>query len=1390
MVRARSPRPTGWRRARRVALWTVGLLVGLPVGLVLLVLLVVLVGANTGPGQHLIERQVASLTSGMVRLDGLSGRFPDRIRLARLTLSDRLGPYARLDGLVLDWQPLALLHKTADVDLASVASIELFRRPVPSPSASPGKSSAPTSLPALAVDIHRIRIGTLAIAPAVAGTGVRFGVDGHARIASLAPLAAGVSVSSLPDLDLGLAITRQDEAGFVSLVARSLPGRLALHLHGADPPGGLVTALARAPMLDPVTWAIDFDGPRDAEPLSLSLAAGSARVSAHGIVDLVDQHFDLDAHVAAPAMTPRPGLSWQSLALDAHLTGSPRAPAGRGTLDLAGLAAPGGIALDRLTARFDGAEQGGVPTGPAHLHAVVSGLRIPGPAPALLAASPAVLDATLHEEQVGHPLDLTLYHPLAQVTGRVFTSPAPSGTLGITLPDLAPLAAIAHTPLDGHAALGLRFSLPHGVVVAGLGGELAITGGQAQAASLIGPAGHVDLAASLAGHDLRLYQLKLDGQALGLDAQGSLLSNILHAQGQLRLPELAAALPALRGRLQAAVQADGPLHDLAAHVDATGAVGTASVPPAALHLVADASHLPSAAEGHVSLDGTLDRAPLDLAARVVRQPDGATRVVLDRLAWKSASGTADMTLPAGGTLPLGTLDLRMRHLADLSRLAGQKVAGSLKAEIHTSQPAASPAPLVHVDMDASLAAAVASVARLTLTGEVSDPVHAPDIDLRLAATGVRAHGITGGLHATARGPESRLAVAAGGAFDHLAGAPARFDTALVLDVPGKEVAISRLTAAAKGESLRLLAPVRVAFGQQIAVDHLRASLAPTAGGASPASIDLAGKVSPALDLSARVENVTPALARPFVPSLDAAGVLALQARLTGTTARPFGTVRLTAHGLHMRSGPAESLAPANLDAHAELAGKAATIAATLAAGRQVALDLHGSAPLSGSGAIDLHARGHVDLAVANPILGAQARQADGEITLDLGASGTAHAPRLDGTVSLAHGSFEDYAQGLRLTDMDALIRAAGQTLTLDHFVAHAGDGTIEASGTVGALAPGLPVDLHVTAHKARPLASDLLTATLEADITARGQAASRMDVAGTVTIDRAEINIPHSLPASVARLDVIRPGQKAAPATPPGGGSVIGLDVTLNAPGQIFVRGDGLDTVLGGKLHIGGTSTAPVIAGGFDMRTGTFSLASVNLTFTKGRVGFNGAGPTGRIDPSLDFTAESFVGADVARLHIGGYASAPKITLSSNPPLPQDQVLSLILFGQTTTQLSALQIASLAAALAQLSGAGGSGPGVLGTARNLLGLDRLSVGSGGANSSGTSVEAGKYIMPGVYVGARQATSGAGTQAQVQIDLTRHLKLNTVVGTGGTVTGTTTPQNDPGSSVGLTYQFQY
>lgn len=235
------------------------------------------------------------------------------------------------------------------------------------------------------------------------------------------------------------------------------------------------------------------------------------------------------------------------------------------------------------------------------------------------------------------------------------------------------------------------------------------------------------------------------------------------------------------------------------------------------------------------------------------------------------------------------------------------------------------------------------------------------------------------------------------------------------------------------------------------------------------------------------------------------------------------------------------------------------------------------------------------------------------------------------------------------------------------------------------------------------------------------------------------------------------------------------------------MRGRGLDAELQGNLRVRGSAAAPQPSGSFKLRRGTFSLAGQSLTFTTGEVGFDGSG---RIDPTLNFVATASTATVIANLNITGYASAPKISLTSTPTLPQDEVLAQLLFHQSASSLSPFQLAEIAAALAQISGvgpAGGLDP--LNGIRKSLGLDQLSVGGGSSGTSAT-VQAGRYVAPGVYVGAQQATSGGGTQATVQIDITKGLKLQTSVGTGGGTTGAAATTNDfNGTSVGLTYQFE-
>ncbi len=449
--------------------------------------------------------------------------------------------------------------------------------------------------------------------------------------------------------------------------------------------------------------------------------------------------------------------------------------------------------------------------------------------------------------------------------------------------------------------------------------------------------------------------------------------------------------------------------------------------------------------------------------------------------------------------------------------------------------------------------------------------------------------------------------------------------------------------------------------------------------------------------------------------------------------------------------------------------------------------------------MDLKIHGSLDVGLINPLLEARGEHATGELLVDATVAGSVDSPQIGGTINLAKGSMRDYVRGLSLTDISAAIVGSQGALNIKSFTAAAAPGSVSMTGTVGVLQRGIPVDLNIKADNAQPVVSKLVTANFSADLHVKGTARERLDVTGTVDLHRTLIGIPNSLPPNVAVLDVRRRG-KAAPAVPDKP-LIVGLDVRVRAPQQILVQGRGLDAEVGGNLRIAGTTDEPRVSGRFDLQRGSFSIAGNKLNFTPpGGVSFNGAGLKNKIDPTLDFTAQTTMqdtsGTVTATLRITGPADAPQFEFTSTPTLPQDEIMARLLFGRPAQQLSGLQLAQTGAALATLSGVGGDGSlNPLVKLQKSLGLDRLTVGAAttntatGTENSGASIEAGRYISKRVYIVAKQTTTGT-SQLEADVELTKHLKLQTRLGNGTASVLGTTPENDPGSSVGLTYQIEY
>ncbi len=909
----------------------------------------------------------------------------------------------------------------------------------------------------------------------------------------------------------------------------------------------------------------------------------------------------------------------------------------------------------------------------------------------------------------------------------------PRADIRLEIPTLAPIGAITGQKFAGSAALHLIAGQhAHGATRLAMTGDIGLTTAPHGLAGLIGPHARFALRVSRQNKTLNIESFQLIGAQCSAAAHGSIGAAGLRLGARLHLAQVGVLAPGLSGAVSAQAHIIGPVKDFALDLQLTGDVARRGVASGPFKITLQAQHLPHAPQGTLKGSGLLENTPLAVQAAFSSTPHTGARLIITRAIWRSLNATANLALAPGASLPTGTAMLRIGRLGDFAAFAPVPLHGGLRGDF------------THSD--------------------------AKNFTLNLTAVNVIAAPQLGRINASLHAQGTLRALAFRALANSLAlfHAPGRLSLAGVLDVTNRRASLTQLDVQWRRVAVRLLGPAQILTRPAIAVQHLALAL-------NGGRISLDGTLGPAMRIDLTARNLPADLADMAAPGLRATGTLSATARLHGSRQAPAGDVTLTARGLKLQSGTAAGLPAVNMTAHARLAGRAADVAVSLGAGPELSLTADGRVPLQAAGNFDLRVTGRADLALANPILSAKGSMVQGIVSTRMLLSGNARAPRANGTFTLANGSVENISSGLSLTQISAQVRAMGQEVRLQSLHATAGQGSITGHGVVDLGQPGLPIRLSLAAHRATPIASDLVTVTLDGALTLAGELRHTLALSGKLKIDSAEINIPKSLPPSVANLPIIYAGQK--PPQPPTPLPAVKLDLDIAGGSRIFVRGDGLFADLGGNLRILGTAAKPVPQGSARLIRGNFSLAGTNLQFTQGNIGFNGDG----FMPTLDLEATSTTSTNATvTLIVGGTAAKPTITLSSVPPLPSDEILAQLLFRQSASTLSPFQAASLAAALAQLSGAGG-GVSPLNKVRNALGLDQLSLG--GSGSGPPTLNAGRYVAPGVYVGASQATNGQGTQANVQINLYKGLQLQTTTGASGTGTGNA-------SSVGLTYQFNY
>ncbi|WP_460449000.1 translocation/assembly module TamB domain-containing protein [Alsobacter sp. SYSU BS001988] len=783
-----------------------------------------------------------------------------------------------------------------------------------------------------------------------------------------------------------------------------------------------------------------------------------------------------------------------------------------------------------------------------------------------------------------------------------------------------------------------------------------------------------------------------------------------------------------------------------------------------------ATNLTGELDARLRLDGEVDRKPA--AGRLHFATLGAVRK-LDDLDVRIGS----VHLAGGVTLDekdlaVGRIALAAGDLGDLSALALTPLAGKLDASIDLTSANGRQDAAVSAQGD-RISVAGQTLRRLDARLTATDLYAAPVVD----GTATADDAVLGGVKLNAvrlasRGTQQASAFTLTASGDAAVAVEGR-----LLAGPPIRVDLAKASLRRNGQTLALAGPSTLTIQDgEVAIPGLAIE-------AGRGRIRIAGRAGARLALTADAVAVPLSIADIASPGLGLQGVLDAHAELGGTAAAPTGPYRLSVSKAGNAASRAAGVPPIDVKADGRLEGDRATVAATVSAGKGAVVQVGGSVPLSPQGGLALTVRGPLDASLANGMLAAGGQRVTGRLNLDLRVEGPAAAPRIAGTAALTGATFDDPIAGVRLQAIEGRFAARGEDIAIERLTAATRNGgTLSASGRVRIdPAAGFPADVRITGTRAELVSNDTVSATANLALALSGPVARTPRISGTVDVISMDVAIPENLsgpaqplpgtrhvapgPAARARLAAARrAGTKRA--GPP---FVAAFDLNLTANNRIFVRGRGLEAELGGALRLTGTSRDPVAIGAFNLRNGRFDLAGQRIDLVRGRLTF-----AGDLTPQLDFLAQTQAADVTAQIAVTGLASQPDFAITSTPGLPQDEILSRILFNRAAGGLTGVQALQLAQTIAQLSG--GGGPDLLGSLRKSLGADSLDITAGA--SGGPAVGVTRYINRRVRIGVRAGATAADTGVGVDVDITKNIKLRGQVGADG------------GASAGAAYEIEY
>lgn len=432
-------------------------------------------------------------------------------------------------------------------------------------------------------------------------------------------------------------------------------------------------------------------------------------------------------------------------------------------------------------------------------------------------------------------------------------------------------------------------------------------------------------------------------------------------------------------------------------------------------------------------------------------------------------------------------------------------------------------------------------------------------------------------------------------------------------------------------------------------------------------------------------------------------------------------------------------------------------------------NLHGNAtlPLPASLPVSLNEEGAIhgglqgnvtEKGLLSAVFPGLVRESSGELALDIHVAGTWSNPDLQGSVKLAKAGAYLTSAGILIDDARADVRFNRNRILLESLHARSGNGSLTGNGEVELHDWKISsFQVHISGDQFQTVHLPELKVISSPELLFK-KTQAKLSISG-------EIRVPELLVSSQETTESVKPSkdvvlidthessEKDKPLT-------VDINVHVILGDRVFLRAEGVDAQLGGDVLVVSKDLSDIKGKGLiTVLKGHYKRYGVNLDITRGRVVFTG----GAIDsPILDILALRKIGDIRAGVVISGTPASAVITLYSDPPMPDADILAYIVLGHPLG--SNKKDAGLVFKAASILASSSESTALQEQLKERTGLDVLDIESGNGEISRSMLTIGKYLSPKLYISFGKALFGDGSLFRIRYTISRHWEIETQSGT--------------------------